>query len=400
MNSLFLSYEWCFRIAALVIAGGTALLLLWALLGDRMRGRRRCPRCWYLMEGVPGLVCPECGRAAKSEAGLFRTRRRWRQALYAMLLACVGYGVWVAPIVNSRGFLAAVPRPILIGWVEAKGWPKPKSGSWSEEVMHRHQAGLLGWWDDLARRRMLRRWTMEYRDRWPSGVPVRIKPTALLWFSDSTSGGALRARLVNGESGYGPWFRLGLAPSLSTEWWDGSIEIGTPLDGAKELMLEVECYRKGTSSRAEPTWTSRVSFPMAVGGTLSDIMEPVASKGLDGAIVANLTTAVSSPWNQMLLPIARSPDDGDVVIGIRIEYLNNSRTVAIARICDSSVGRGHVFDVPIRWLAVEEIGMGRHFKIDEVHIVPDAGTALLDFKSTRCWSGDIRLRWDQSAPPK
>ena len=43
------------------MAGG-APLLVWAMFGDRARGRRRCPRCWYDMSGATLLKCPECGR--------------------------------------------------------------------------------------------------------------------------------------------------------------------------------------------------------------------------------------------------------------------------------------------------------------------------------------------------
>src|SRR5262245_47389730 len=70
-----------------------ALLALWtvvfvlALFGDRSRGRRRCPRCWYRMEGTPGLTCPECGRVATAEGELLRTRRHpWWAALGVVIL--------------------------------------------------------------------------------------------------------------------------------------------------------------------------------------------------------------------------------------------------------------------------------------------------------------------------
>src|SRR5438477_8406765 len=71
--------------SALEVAGWTLVstgLLIggWALLADRARGRRRCPRCAYDMGAVGGLVCPECGRRASRERERFRTRRDWRAA--------------------------------------------------------------------------------------------------------------------------------------------------------------------------------------------------------------------------------------------------------------------------------------------------------------------------------
>lgn len=74
-----------------------AVLLAAALFKDRSRGRRRCPRCWYDMGGVPSLTCPECGRDAKVERRLFRTRRRWRRAVIAALVVLAGWAATAIP---------------------------------------------------------------------------------------------------------------------------------------------------------------------------------------------------------------------------------------------------------------------------------------------------------------
>src|ERR1051326_9025355 len=89
--------DWLFHLlgAALALAG--AALLLWALLWDRSRGRRRCPRCWYDMAGVPGRKCPECGREAKLERRLFRTRRRWKWSVGALVILLTGAAVASVP---------------------------------------------------------------------------------------------------------------------------------------------------------------------------------------------------------------------------------------------------------------------------------------------------------------
>ena len=50
-------------------------LIIWGIIGDRARGRLRCPRCWYDMQGGAGLVCPECGHEAKSAVAFSRSRR-------------------------------------------------------------------------------------------------------------------------------------------------------------------------------------------------------------------------------------------------------------------------------------------------------------------------------------
>jgi hypothetical protein len=56
--------DWLYHTFGWTLAAAGMVLLAWALFWDRSRGRRRCPKCWYNMEGVPGLRCPECGREA------------------------------------------------------------------------------------------------------------------------------------------------------------------------------------------------------------------------------------------------------------------------------------------------------------------------------------------------
>jgi hypothetical protein len=93
------------------------LLLVWALFWDRSRGRKRCPRCWYDMSGAGGstaLKCPECGKDARRERRLLRTRRHWRWALLGALLLLAAYPVYHVPIVRRAGWWAAAPTWVLI----------------------------------------------------------------------------------------------------------------------------------------------------------------------------------------------------------------------------------------------------------------------------------------------
>lgn len=109
------------------LAGAAAVA--WALLGDRARqmrrGRaRRCPRCWYRMEGVPGLKCPECGREAKRERGLLKSRRRWRRAAVGAVLIAAGSALHATPGVRERGWISLVPDRALV-WMyfqEGPNW--------------------------------------------------------------------------------------------------------------------------------------------------------------------------------------------------------------------------------------------------------------------------------------
>jgi hypothetical protein len=116
------------EIGGWALAAAGLALLLWALFGDRSRGRRRCPGCWYDMSGVPGrmasaarggeqFTCPECGRVAKSVRELQRTHRRRFAAALATLVFVVAYGIGVAPRVATEGPVGIAPTLGLIATV-------------------------------------------------------------------------------------------------------------------------------------------------------------------------------------------------------------------------------------------------------------------------------------------
>lgn len=92
--------------------GSFVLLYLWTK-GDRARGRRRCPRCWYAMTGVPGTVCPECGRDAHSERRLFRPQRRRRLLAVLLVPLLAGALVWSAGFFRRGDWPQRIPTTII-----------------------------------------------------------------------------------------------------------------------------------------------------------------------------------------------------------------------------------------------------------------------------------------------
>lgn len=101
-------------VGAAVLALAAVVLGVIGWRGDRPCGRRRCPRCWYDMAGVRGLRCPECGREARSERRLLRTRRkRWALALCTVLLLASG-AVLGTQRVRQDGWARYAPSTLLI----------------------------------------------------------------------------------------------------------------------------------------------------------------------------------------------------------------------------------------------------------------------------------------------
>src|SRR5262249_9241169 len=68
----------------------------------------------YDMAAIPGLTCPECGRAARDERALFRTRRRWRWVAAGTLLALLAAAAPLAPDAIRGGGRPAIPSAVLV----------------------------------------------------------------------------------------------------------------------------------------------------------------------------------------------------------------------------------------------------------------------------------------------
>jgi hypothetical protein len=105
-------------IACWILGGVFGLAGLWALVafarGDRSRGRKRCPKCWYDMATTVGLRCPECGREAKDERGFLRTRRPKRRFAAALVLLIVSGVSILSPRIWREGWLSVVPMSVKI----------------------------------------------------------------------------------------------------------------------------------------------------------------------------------------------------------------------------------------------------------------------------------------------
>jgi hypothetical protein len=106
--------QWLIPIALMALP---AIGIAVAIVGERRRGRLRCPKCWQDMRGLPErgiLTCPECGHDARTIKRLNKKRRRYRLALAAIGLGVLPVWLWPAWERRDEGWSALVPTTVLI----------------------------------------------------------------------------------------------------------------------------------------------------------------------------------------------------------------------------------------------------------------------------------------------
>ncbi|MBK7406234.1 MAG: hypothetical protein IPJ41_16920 [Phycisphaerales bacterium] len=129
------------------------VLIGWGLRGDRSRGRRRCPRCWYDMRSTlheargASLRCPECGHAPRGERDLYRTRRFSRAVRLGAAFIAMGLGGQAVPRALRAGPIGLVPTTVLIagmGWLPA-AWYPPSPGAASRSTLADRLGDVEAW---------------------------------------------------------------------------------------------------------------------------------------------------------------------------------------------------------------------------------------------------------------
>lgn len=207
-------------LALCTLAAGAALIA-WGLLGDRSRGRRRCPRCWYDLDAVPGATCPECGRAARNEREFHRTRRRWKLAILGLAVMAAGLAIAAVPAIRAGTWVRSVPTtalvwffPAAIEQIETPGrdWPGVAK-QLLEETARRAETGRMWVWQ----RRTLVNDSVRIYERTTSRDARREAHRQLIYSSAYI--GPLVPRVIDvvAQEGYEPML-LACAHTYSRAW--------------------------------------------------------------------------------------------------------------------------------------------------------------------------------------
>lgn len=391
-------------------------LICWALFWDRSRGRRRCPKCWYDMAGVPGLKCPECGREAKGERALRRTRRRWRWAGLGAVLGLIGIGGACVPKYQQGGWTALVPsaglaicapidEPRVQGASVAQFFtpssslvtlPTPTMAQeLCEEIWRRFHAGSLGAWEERV---VIRRYlavclpacplAVTAPGRWPAGtpMPVMIDPLPL----DRLYGGTT---MVSLQCGPGPMNWLGQTSRESSRacWALNAMEAAT------SLVFEVSVHTDKAVERGA------FSLPVNIGGTTATFLERVDSAEASGAVREALSPRLADGGEQGLKLVFGDRAHAGAWGGLDCEVAYQFEIMLDGKV----LGRGHgeaalepVWKdwetAPVEW-AEGGAGAAASGRTEiTVRADPEAGGRLymthpFDRDRAACWAGEFRM---------
>lgn len=430
--------------AALALLG--AGLVTWALWWDRARGRRRCPQCWYDMGGVPGLRCPECGRAVAAEKRFTRTRRRWAWAAIGALVLTSGVVSMQVPAYRQGGWVGLVPSSVLVWWAPAEisvqpalraatgaltiltppgfnqrprvvtGMPPWNAGvgmttgekltaeAWSRLEDDR----LWGWQARIFVNRYLQKagdempWGIRFLDRWPAGEPVRaaVQPlhTAIasrarlqLWIGEVPAGQREPICEWYGEERY----RLA-----------GDVRLGSP----NTVHLQARIGRTVVFSRSWP-------LPCKIVESRSDMVTRVADATFGAVVRDTLDPSLAEQDRQLVLVVndrgSHDPwPDLDAAIVFEGEVLIDGEPVARSQPLWVERMRPvwkNWLEGPMEWLPAgqERLAAARERAQIRIRASPDGAAALylaapFTQPNSRCWAGEFTVpaRWGPIERPR
>lgn len=150
-------WYWICKSAAVLLGVASVMWLALAIAWDQWKRRNgklpHCRACWYSMEGATSLTCPECGCVAKNATDLQRPRRRYGQAMIAVLCVALCYHLWLVPLRHKRGerWTSLIPTTVLVWttplkglhsgdpFVEAVWYRSRESWTWQQNILAARQ---------------------------------------------------------------------------------------------------------------------------------------------------------------------------------------------------------------------------------------------------------------------
>jgi hypothetical protein len=407
-------------------SSGAALgiLALWfayrAMLKDRARGRRRCPKCWYDMSGTPGpehLTCSECGRTVKREWHLYKTRRRWPLALAAILVGLLAVATAVFPNILDKTWPRLIPADVLI-----LAMPKLEQGIpiLYAELDRRMAAGELSkrQWRWLIKRavedpmklvsievRSREKWPVESQPRftadvqrqWSGRTWFNSLPMVIDIVSRQPRGETLQAlcdrprecTLQRNGASLQPWFVQTCALGEFTE---------SAGKAAFDISVRVEVATSSTSSWVEIA-RGKTELSLRKEGHLQDDMEPFRSPELDYWLGRNMSCTANSRgiWIKVL-GSAQCPLKNPITVAGHAELVCGDNVLVATDVIETQRYVRKWMDNPGTmtmlggiWEKFDQPSQAMLEREWTLRLRSSVQVALDDFASKRYWVGEVNV---------
>ncbi len=315
--------DWIFYTLSAILALSGVCLLYHALFKDRSKGKRRCPRCWYDMTGIPAVAtaseanawtCPECGRIAAREGQMLRTRRYWFSGVAGAALLALSYAAFMTPAVLNSDWTRFVPTTVLAVFADpdpfvytatprlapfatrtfgpyaastpASTWREKLSASMWARI---ESSSAFDWQARIFVNRVLAAQTfnlssaLDTPPAWPAGRSVPALP---LTSSAMFSALGARATLLTLEvkAADGTWNPIRITRGLYGQPKETShLLLPPPRVGER---YRVECRLKLTRSAAAAILIQERTFELPLRGvaTVSEVLTPVDDQGINDLV--------------------------------------------------------------------------------------------------------------------
>jgi len=367
-------------------------LAAWSLFADRSRGRRRCRKCWYIMDGLDSLRCPECGWETTRISRLYGTRRRWRWFVFALILLGGGYACYLTPKGQRDGWVTVIPSSVLVLIVPtaelASDYPLSSHPLTVELYRRAAERRLAAWqWRVMLDRHFRTQGErisdlIAARRRWPEQVPlhVRARVPGLVFSITRPNRDDILCR-VRLRSPQGPWVEFDRS-RRDADALRSCADLGLPAPGVDQLIFDYELVIDDLV-----VWSTEIRKPVEVRGTIEDVIEPASDRDAD-LLARRLRPRLvrfNGPdvkiWVDVITPRLGEPNE--MCVGYRAEVLRDGEVVAYSLASAAPRPKGRIstyapdVDIPTRWLIPQPDTISDDGSTWLIRISSDVGLALI-----------------------
>lgn len=403
--------------AAIPVFFGCAAVLLGLVLlirgrwRDSGKGTVRCPRCWYPMHQVGGLICPECGHVAPGERALRRTRRRWRVRALGLVILLLSSALFLTPRMVEHGPAAALPTlgllllepyfhedPYYYPHEPSLRFGAVTTSAIAKELQRRNAASTISPW--MWRLYLRRAELVRTRPAWPRGVRLIYQQRHPSWITAdwSTQTNAFFQLYILSSSAPGATTTKvpDARPPLNAFTLDAPDEMGRAWFTATILKFNA---REMPNDRKPPIASERTPIRVLLADSAEECIradpDPAATQTLRDECRALLffkpETYAAHPDPRFILKTQGLGLPPHLAYGLAIEIRRDGEPVMTGYMPGVTSRVQFPSDVQVhlaRWIA-QDHEMDPTLSRWDARIMGDAGASLYQIEKSAYWSGEF-----------